>query len=410
MLIFQNQDSGMLMRWASLAQHPLAVVIAVLLIIFFPTIAKCAVQPPPVQITGDSTLDPQVIERIAGLTSDPNLPEETIRSRLLDTNLFSAVDVSRSDDAVKIDLRQKITWFVVPYFSSDPGGTYYSLVAGKAILVHEDVFAYARYQVGTNDHEGEFGLRGRNILATPWDAGLDLAYQNAQSWVYTGRDITERLENRFHGGNLEIGYHLGLSWKVAFKNYVERHIFEAPGQGEQSGFQWSHRLSIEHNEFYSIEGLGHGHIISFYGETTSPLSDFTFYKIGASSKYSLISRGNFDWVIRPNLDYSPNLPYYQLFTLGGQTLRGFPSQMFRDRYDIAVLNDIYLCNWRLWVFRPRLLLFTDWAFIQGAGRTAVGGGAQFGIRNLLLSAIQVFAGYGFNPNGFATTVSIGEKF
>jgi hypothetical protein len=57
-----------------------------------------------------------------------------------------------------------------------------------------------------------------------------------------------------------------------------------------------------------------------------------------------------------------------------------------------------------------LLLFTDWAFIQGGGRTAVGAGAQFGIRNLLLSAIQVFVGYGFNPNGYATTVSIGQKF
>jgi hypothetical protein len=389
------------MRWASHAW---------LIAFLFSSIAFCAPDPSKVHITGDSTLDPQVIIRISGLVKEPNLPADVIRSRLLDTNLFSDVEVSRSGDEVTIDLQQKVTWFIIPYFSSDPGGTYYSLVAGKAILVHEDVFAFARYQVGTNDHEGEFGLKGRNILASSWDAGLDLTYQDSLNWVYTGRDITQRLANRFHGGNLEVGYRLSLNWKVALTNYVEYHTFEAPNQGQRSGFQWSNRVSLEHNEFYSIEGLGHGHIVTVYGETTNPLSQFTFYKIGAASKFSLISKGDFDWVVRPNIDYSPSLPYYQLFTLGGQTLRGFPSQQFRDRYDLAVLNDIYLCNWKIWVLRPRLLLFTDWAFIGGAGRTAVGGGAQFGIRNLLLSAIQVFAGYGFNPNGFATTVSIGQKF
>jgi outer membrane protein assembly factor BamA len=363
-----------------------------------------------VHISGDSTLDPQVITRIAGLVNEPGLPADVIRSRLLDTNLFSAVEVSRSGEEVTIDLQQKVTWFVIPYFSSDPGGTYYSLVAGKAILVHEDVFTFARYQVGTNDHEGELGLKGRNILASPWDAGLNLAYQNSLNWVYSGREITQRLGNRFHGGSLEVGYRLSLNWKVSLTNFIERHSFEAPGQGETSGFQWSHRVSLEHNQFYSIEGLGHGHVVLIYGETTNPLSDFAFYKLGAASKYSILSKGDFDWVVRPSIDYSPTLPYYQLFTLGGQTLRGFPSQQFRDRYDLAILNDIYLYNWKVWVFRPRLLLFTDWAFIQGGGRTAVGAGAQFGIRNLLLSAIQVFVGYGFNPNGYATTVSIGQKF
>lgn len=394
------------MRWASNAWRNLALVIAFLLSLN----VHCAAQMPNVEITGDSTLDPQVITQIAGLTRNPDLPVETIRSRLLDTNLFSSVEVSRSEDAVKIHLQQKITWFVIPYFSSDPGGTYYSLVAGKAILVHEDVFTFARYQVGTNDHEGQLGLEGRNILGSSWDAGLDLAYQNALSWIYTGREITERLGNRFHGGSIDVGYRISLTWKVSLKNYLERHTFEAPGQGQQSGFQWSHRVSFEHNEFYSIEGLGHGHVTTLYGETTNPLSDFTFYKVGADSKYSLLSRGDFDWVVRPSINYSPTLPYYQLFTLGGQSLRGFPTQQFRDRYNIVLRNDIYLFNWKLWVLRPRLLLFTDWAYIQGSGRTAVGAGTQFGIQNLLISAIQVFAGYGFNPNGFATTVSIGQKF
>lgn len=365
---------------------------------------------PEVQITGDSTLDPDVITRIAGLRVDPQLPAETIRSRLLDTNLFSEAEVSRSEDMVKIHLRQKVSWFVIPYFSSAPGGTYYSLTAGKAILAHEDVFTFARYQVGTNDHEGEIGFEGRNILASPWDAGINLAFQDALTWVYTGRDITQRLGDRFYGGHLEVGYRLNLAWKVALTNYIERHQFVAPDNVQYSGLQWSHRVVIQHNEFYSIEGLGQGHVFTLYGETTNPLSNFTFYKVGASSKYSLIRRGNFDWITRPEINYSPSLPYYQLFTLGGQSLRGFPSQQFRDRYDIVIYNDVFLCNWRLWVLRPRLLLFTDWAFIQGAGRTAVGGGAQFGIKDLLLSAIQVFAGYGFNPNGFALTVSIGQKF
>jgi hypothetical protein len=177
-----------------------------------------------------------------------------------------------------------------------------------------------------------------------------------------------------------------------------------------SGFQWSHKVTLEHNEFYSIEGLGQGHVVQFYVETTNPLSDFTFYKTGAASKYSLLSRGDFDWIVRPSFDYSPTLPYYQLFTLGGQSLRGFATQQFRDHYDLAILNDIYLTNWRIWVLRPRLLLFADWAFIQGSGHSALGAGTQFGIQNLLLSAIQVFAGYGFNPNGAAVTVSIGQKF
>lgn len=376
----------------------------------FPSRVIGAPSPPELRISGNSTLDPLVIARISGLIDAPGLSADTIKKRLQDSNLFSSVRVSRTEKEVTIDLQQKVTWFVIPYFSSDPSGKNFSLIAGKAVLAHEDVFTFARYQVGTNDHEASVGMIGRNILGSPWDATGSASFQDALSWVYTGREITQRLENRYYGGSFELGYRFGLDWKVSLTSYGERHRFQTPDLVNHDGFQWSHKVTFEYNRYYSIDGLGEGHTVQFYSENANPASDFSFYKIGATAKWSVFKRGDFDWVMRPSCDLGFNLPFYQLFELGGQTLRGFPTEQFRDRYDIAILNDLYLTNWSIWALRPRLMLFTDWAFIQGSGRTAVGGGAQFGIRDLLLSAIQVFAGYGFNPNGVAVTVSIGQKF
>jgi hypothetical protein len=85
-------------------------------------------------------------------------------------------------------------------------------------------------------------------------------------------------------------------------------------------------------------------------------------------------------------------------------------QEFRGNSYVSVQNDMLLTSWEVWKFKFRPLVYGDWAYVELAGRTGIGGGIQLYLPDVAIPAVQVFAGYGFNPNGFAITGSIGPQF
>lgn len=367
---------------------------------------------PRVIMFGSENMSPKTILQLVGLEDRPEMSAEEIRSRIQTSGLFSAVEVYRTGDIVTIYVREKTTWFVVPYYSRDSAASIYGLAFGKASINGTDARLVGRYQLGTGNHVASLLLRDSAFLNSRWALGGSFDYEDSLHRVFggpNGRDVVHRTLVQNKGGSVQTGYRLNPYWNIGLNNYIENRRFEELSGEIRKGLQVSHRVFLEYNKFYVNEGLSDGFMSRAHFEATNPASDFSFRKIGLSSQWGAFRHGNFNWIVRGRSEYSPSLPRYQLFEQGGGRLRSFPSQIFRDRYYGTVQNDLLLTSFNFWVLRLRPVVYADWGFTQGQGHTGVGSGFQIYVRDVAIPAVQFFAGYGFNPNGFAVVAAIGPN-
>jgi len=190
----------------------------------------------------------------------------------------------------------------------------------------------------------------------------------------------------------------------------EKHTFEEIDYTTRSGTQISHKVTLESGRFFSNEGLSHGQIGKIYFEIGNPIADFSFRKLGISGQFGMFLKGNLNWILRPKFEAGAGLPRYQLFELGGIKLRSFPGQQFRDRHYSMVQNDIFLSAIDTWKVILRPLLYIDWVMIQNSGRTGVGVGMNIYFQKIAIPALQLYGGYGANPNGYSAALAIGPQF
>lgn len=365
---------------------------------------------PIITVSGNRKVDRNVIVRLSGLEGKPDMPAEEIRSRLTTTGLFSDVLVQRNKHHVWIRLREKITWFVLPFFSADAVSTTFALAFGKSAILRENMTGAAEYQFGSGDHKIAAQLRDEVVAASPVMLQSGIDFESAFWRVYRGREVVQRTRNDIQGGSFGIGYRVSPYIIPSLINYFENHQFDDEAGLRSSGFQWSTKAEIKFTNFYLDEGLADGLFISAYVEATPPLSAFRFFKTGTSAQYSVINDAPLNWVVTGRAEFSPALPRYQLFQIGGADLRGFSIQQFRDRGFLVVQNDLSLLSLNLASLRLRPFLFGDWAFINDGPHEALGAGIRFYVRTVAISAFQVYAGYGFNPNGLNISVAVGEQF
>lgn len=383
-----------------------------LLILSLSAAASVAAELAPlnVEVYRNRALDDASIIKISGIDQDPTISAVEVQRRLQTTSLFSEVSVTRDASSMLIIVKEKTNWFAIPYFSSGSNSTIYGLALGKSSVLGQNGNILARYQFGTGNREGSILIRNEFMMNTRWSLGVSFDYEDALHRIYRAREVVQSTNNQYHGGSLQLGYHLTPYTTFGLNTYVERHRFEEPLGNYVVGVQLSHRLSAELGNFYVNEGLTRGKAVKAYFESTGPTSDFGFRKFGVAAQISAFLKSEFNWIIRPKFEASTPLPRYQLFELGGHRLRSYPAQIFRDRDYVSVQNDVLLTSWDVWKLKVRPLVYGDWGFVQSSGRTGLGGGVQVYLRDVAVPAVQIFAGYGFNPKGFSTSASIGPQF
>lgn len=386
--------------------------ILALLVIALAQLTALAQTPLHVVVFGIRQMKPDVLVNMIGLDQAPDMSAKEIKSRIQTSGLFSAVEVHRVEDLVTIYVREKTSWFVVPYFSKDAAVSTYGVAFGKATLNGTDMRLVGRYQLGTGNRAGSLLLKDSGILNSRFGLGMSFDYEDSLKRVFGGsggREVIHRTRNQNKGGSIQASFRVSPYWSVGVNNYIESRRFEELSGEFRSGVQWSHRVYGEYNKFYVNEGLSDGHMLRLYTEATNPVSDFSFRKHGFFTQHGLWRRGNFNWIGRLSGEYSPSLPRYQLFELGGGRLRSFPNQQFRDRLYGALQNDVLLTSLNVWLLRVRPLVYLDWAFIENGGRTGVGTGFQVYVRDVAIPAVQLFLGYGFHPDGFTVAAAIGPN-
>lgn len=360
-------------------------------------------------VKGNKVLSDQSIGNISGINQVPDLSAREVKERLRSTSLFSEIHAARDQDALTIFVREKTSWFALPYFSSDSDSKIFGAAAGKSGLWGDDGSLVGRYQAGTGDREASLLLRDEYTLGTFWIAAVSFDYEDSLHRVFKEREISTRTLNHYAGGSIQAGYHLTPYLSLGFNTYIEQHRFEELNGEYFEGIQVSHRLLGNLSNLSLNEGLTTGLAVQLYIESSDPLSDFRFRKYGILSQLGVFRYGNLNWITRPRLEGGAALNRYQLFELGGGKLRSFPSQNFRGALYFSTQNDLLLASIDVWKLKLRPLLYTDWAFIQSSGRTGFGAGFQVFFRDVAVPALQFFAGYGFNPNGFSASAAIGPS-
>ena len=364
-----------------------------------------------VYVYGNHVFDEAAIIQMSGINQNPKLSAEQVRKHLQTTSLFEDIEVEKDEAAMIIIVHEKTTWFVLPYFSSDQQTTIYGAAAGKAGILGQDVSLLARYQMGNDDQEGSALLRDEFFMNSRWILGGSFDYEDSKHKLFVGRDVVNRLANRYYGGSFQTGYHFRPDLILGFNTYIEQHSFQELDGHATTGLQVTHRIKFDLGTLFNNEGLIKGARFTPYFETGNPVSDFQFRKYGLAAEMGLFLHGDFNWIMSPRFEASAATPRYQLFELGGgMSLRGFETQEFRDSRYFMVSNDFLLTAFDVWKLKVRPLVFTDWAYIQNSGRTDVGVGLQVFFRTVAVPAVQVFGGWGFNPDGFSFSAAIGPQF
>jgi hypothetical protein len=374
--------------------------------------AYCEAQKNPrvTEVFGNRSFDDEAIISIAGIEHDPPPSDLEIQRKLETTNNFSDVRVWTEGDRRIIALKEKVTWFIVPYYFKDAESSIIGAAAGKSGVAGTNGVLLGRAQTGKSNKVFSLLYRDEYFLDSRWILGGSLIYEDAPLYVYADDTIARRTIHQYHGGGFQFGYHWEKYLTSAVNTYIERHHAEEVNGRQFRGLQISHRLYTDIGSLYTNEGLVRGYLVRPYFEFTNPLGDIDFYKFGVSAQYSMILRGNFDWIINPRMESGRPLPRYQKFPLGGASLRSFPSQKFRDDTYFAVQNDFLLASWNIWKVKLRPLVYTDWAYIENGGRTGVGIGLNTYFRKISLPALQVYAGWGMHPKAFTVIVAAGPQF
>ena len=359
---------------------------------------------------GNDVFDDEAVIQISGVRLDPQITPKQVEDHLQSTGYFENVHVTQAEQQLNIFVKEKITWFVIPYFSSDSESKIYGIGAGKAGLWGHNGFAAARFQLGHYDHEASLMINDNSFLNTPWIVGICLDYENAYHRIFENRVVVDRFYHHYYGININTSYHLAPDLIIGIHTYIEQHRFEENNGTTTSGFQLSHRLILDFGKVAIDEGLIHGSSSQTYFEIINPISNFHFFKYGITALTDVFSDGDLNWTIKPKIEIGSNMPRYSLFEVGGTSLRGFPSQYFRDHSYMSVQNNFLLTSLTISKFKLRPLLFVDWAYISDRNREALGAGFLVYFKNIAVPTLQFFAGYGLNPNGFSLSAAIGPQF
>lgn len=369
----------------------------------------CLAEFSTLRIYGNHTYDDDTIQKILGVEHGIPLSDIEMKRKLETSGYFSSIRIFHTDSATIIVVREKTPWFVLPYFTSDADSNIYGVAGGLMGINGTEGKLVGRAQTGKNQKAFALLFRDEFFLDSFWIFGASFDHETAKHNVYSGREIIQRTENRATNFTQQLGYHLLPNLKVRLDTHIEDHKFEEEDRSIHEGSQWSHRILAEYGSYYLNEGLARGYMIKPYFEFTNPLSHFKFYQIGFFGQYSAYLKGDFNWITRPRFEFGSPLPRYQKFELGGSNLRGFPSQSFRAQSYSAVQNDFLLTSWDIWKLKVRPIVYMDWAYIQNGGRTSLGTGLQVYFRQVAIPAIQIYGGYGFNPNGFSIIAAIGPQ-
>jgi outer membrane protein assembly factor BamA len=393
-------------------------------------------------VLGNDKTHREEVLRISGLKEGDELGRDRTfeaKRRLLSAGVFEEVFVrvkSGSEPGkaqIEIELKEKTTWFIAPYFSVSQG----SLGGGLAVAESHLFGRSKQLLVG-----GAYSNRRKALIAGYRDPSmfrsmvtLDVDSIIREELIPQYRDGEERIrdvELFEYGGNLLPGLqwtsHFRTSAGVFFRRVEQKLVFEDDGivpltPGDlRNGTDIAGSVRFQFDNTDYVTGLMSG----ISTELEVHLSDKRFWSDFEYTRQSIrLNWGNrFGNPTRIGVkssvaaQFGQGLPYYRQLSAGGTNLRGYKADAFRGDTRYALTNEFQMTLRSFSRFVVRGLLFWDAGvvyfrednFQRDDLKNGIGMGLRVYLRGVDIPAFGYDMAWGIEGNNIQHYLNIGTSF
>ena len=335
---------------------------------------------------------------------------------LINTKLFSKVEISKKKKQIKIEVVDRWTLIPIPYVRGQGDAKAFGFFLIDTNLFGRGKFITAGGTFGSGGNSGFIMYRDSSLFFSKWNGGIILRNAKQDSYNFQGKEEIEGFQERFisYGGYL--GYKIypkttaGFSLSKDKKEFSELESFSIPQNNEYffGGFNLSYRGS--QYKFYFKEGMDASLSLKApFGETNKSAKGVDL-KLNASSQWNIIKDHALQLTFSHLQTFSKRFGY--ALKLGGQKgLRGLPLNGVWALKSTSLSADyqipLYFSKYGTWTFST---------FLDGASLNQVknqnesnmltlsyGVGATFFIKKVNFPGLGLF--YGRNNDFLGDFVS-----
>ena len=335
---------------------------------------------------------------------------------LINTKLFSKVDISKKGKQIKIDVVDRWTLIPIPYVRGQGDAKAFGFFLIDTNLFGRGKFITAGGTFGSGGNSGFLMYRDPSLFFSKWNGGVILRNAKQDSYNFQGKDEIEGFQERFisYGGYL--GYKIypkttvGLSVSKDKKEFSKLESFSTPQNNEYffGGINLSYRGS--QYKFYFKEGTDASLSLKAPFAETNKDAKGIEVKLNVSSQWNITKDHALQLTLGHLQTFSKRFGY--ALKLGGQKgLRGLPLKGVWATRSTSLSADyqipLYFSKYGTWTFST---------FLDGASLNQVinqnesdmftasyGVGATFFIKKVNFPGLGLF--YGRNNDFLGDFVS-----
>lgn len=395
-----------------------------------------------IEIIGNNKTKREEILRIAGLQEDDELGrEKTLAAKrsLLSAGIFEEVFLrvapgSQSGRArIEIEVKEKTTWFVAPYFSLSQGS-----LGGGLAFAESNLFGRSKKVLVGGSYSNTrkaiiAGYRDPSLMLSMATMDLDLIYRDEDIPQYRDGETRVRdVQLIEYGGTLLPGVQWTSDFQTSAGVFVRRVkqklIFEADSvealseEELKNGTDIAGSIRFRFDNTDHITGLGSG----IYTELEVHLSDSRFWSDYDYTRQTI----RFHWANRFGkpakaglsskfvAQFGQGLPYYRHVSSGGTNLRGYRADAFRGDTRYALVNELQwtLRNFSRFVLRGVLfwdsavVYFQQDTFDKNDIKNGLGMGLRVYLRGVDIPAFGYDIAWGVEGSNLQHYLNIGTAF
>lgn len=374
------------------------------------------------------TLDSTIMGELGFRVGDEYSPEllSRARRRLLNTRLFSRVEVDADEDAAGADItirvQERWSFLILPYGSSEGGVSTYGLA-----VLDSNAFGTGDLALGavcrSSDGRTSWMLQwDARRIAGPWGGSAVIYHEAKRRREYDDHDVANKYDSDIAGGNAVLTYEIAEDLRIGAGGGFASHGYDTVDDYTRKPADHDVAFLRAQVEYDGVDWEGDA-TRGFYGIVWSDWaehawgSEEAFIKLEAQAELD-VPVGDVDTaVFSAGAAWGSGVPYGERFGLGGaDTLRGY--------YPREFLGDRML---RLGAEYRRPLLRRDWGTISAVGfvdtgqawlqgqslhasdwQTGVGGGLRVYLADVLIPAVRLETAYGLDADDWAVHFAIGS--
>jgi outer membrane protein assembly factor BamA len=388
-------------------------------------------------VTGNEKTESSAIIASSELMIDEEITQAVINDatdKLGSNPIFESVNISQlpgSDPMhliIKITVKEKISWFVVPTFSlsegSRSGGATY--IEGNLFGRFKKALVFADY--GNQARHVVVAYRDPEFFSPTFVFAIDGIYRWDKMKEYNRRKEVREVLMIERGTTILPGVQWNPHFSSSLGGYYRRitHRLKSSDPNLRTvdltnGNDIALLLKFNYTNSKSYEGLAEGPAL----ELESQLSDNRFF-----SDYNYFRQilrfsmgfGFFDHKLNissnASVQLGRDLPYYYELMLGGDNLRGYLNREFRGdtkyTYQQEIMAPVY--NFNRFILRQvtfwdsGILYFKNREFSRAAWNNGIGAGLRLYLKGIAIPLVGYDFGYAFEDKEYATYLTVGATF